>query len=296
MTARELDIIRSLVGEVSPEQLRFVECFVGHRLALFVPAVGPCFYAVTPDHTHPAYSFFLTFDDQTQIAAGGELFRSEPGKVMAVDPGAVHHETESDKPPRYIGIFVEREYFDGELSLYPTIRQQPFAFRSFAPGPELITLLKEFMKEADGRLPGRDALLDAIGIRIVHSIIRAAFSAPAGTDRIGDRLEIHRVIEHLHRHYEEKLTVADLARVAAMSEAHFSRVFRRETGHPPLDYLIRLRLQKARLLLMAGDESITEIAIRCGFATPSHFADCFQRHFGSTPSAYRKAGSLQHRA
>jgi len=289
MIAKEMNSIRSLVGEVSPEQLRFVECLVGHRLALFVPAVGPCFYAVSPDHSHPAYSFFLNFDDQTQIAANGELFHSEPGKILAVDPGALHHETMSDKPPRYIGIFVDQDYFESELCRYPDIRRQPFAFRSFSPGPELIILLKEFMREADGKLPGRDALLEAIGIRIVHSIIRAAFSIPVGTDRIGDRLEIHRVVEHLHRHYEEKLTVADLAGIAAMSSAHFSRVFRRETGHPPLDYLIRIRLQKARLLLMAGDDNITEIALKCGFATPSHFAACFQRHCGTTPSDYRKS-------
>lgn len=288
MTAEELDIIRSLVGEVSPEQLRFVECFVGRRLTLFVPAVGPCLYAVTPDHSHPAYSFFLSFDDRTEIAVNGEISSLEPGKVLAVDPDAIHHEVPSDRPPRYIGVLLGREYFEGELDRYPDIRRQPFAFRSFSPGPELIILLKEFMREADGKLPGRDALLEAIGIRIVHSIIRAAFAVPAGTDRISDRLEIHRVIEYLHHHYEEKLTVADLARIAAMSTAHFSRVFRRETGHPPLDYLIRLRLQKARLLLMAGDDNITEIALRCGFATPSHFAACFQRHCGTTPSDYRK--------
>jgi transcriptional regulator GlxA family with amidase domain len=183
---------------------------------------------------------------------------------------------------------VDRDYFESELLLYPTIQRQPFRFRSFLPGSELITLLKDFMKEADGKLPGRDALLDAIGIRIVHSLIRAAFSVSAGSDRISNRLEIHRVIEHLHNHFEEKLNVADLAQIAAMSTAHFSRVFRRETGHPPLEYLIRIRLQKARLLLMAGDDNITEIALKCGFATPSHFAACFQRQCGTTPSEYRK--------
>ena len=289
MTADDLDCIRSLVGEVSPEQLRYVECFVGRRIALFVPAVGPCLYAVTPDHSHPAYSFFLNFDDSTRIAANGEIFRSEPGKILAMDPGAVHHEMPADRPPRYIGIFVARQYFEGEMALYPAIRLRPFAFRGFSPAPELIVLLKEFMKEAEAWLPGRDVLLDAIATRIVHSLIRAAFQVPAAPDRIGERIEIHRVIEHLHCRYHEKLTVTELARIAAMSTAHFSRVFRRETGHPPLDYLIRLRLQKARLLLLAGDENITGIALGCGFATPSHFASCFLRHFGITPSEYRKS-------
>jgi AraC-like DNA-binding protein len=288
MTADELDCIRRLVGEVSAEQLRYVECFVGRRVALFVPAVGPCFYAVSPDHTHPAYSFFLNFDDRTEIAADGMIFRSVPGEVLAVEPGAVHHEIPADEPPRYIGIFVEQGYFDGELGLYPAAQRQPFAFRSFLPAPELVAILKEFMREAEARLPGRDALLDAIGARIVHSLIRAALQLPAAPDRIGDRIEIHRVIEYLHRHYAEKLAVAELARIAAMSDAHFSRVFRRETGHPPLDYLIRLRLQKARLLLLAGSDSITEIALKCGFATPSHFTACFQRQCGTTPSDFRR--------
>jgi AraC-like DNA-binding protein len=289
MTANEIERIRSLVGDVSQEQLRFVECFVGRRMALFVPAVGPCFYAVTPDHSHPAYSFILAFDDRTQMAADGRLLSTEPGKVVAVDPGAVHHEVMADSPPRYIAILVDREWFEGELGLYPAITPGPFAFRSFSPGPELITLAKEFMKEAEARLPGREALLEAIGTRIVHSLIRAAFSVHAATNRIGERMEIHRVIEHLHRHYEEKLNVAELAGIAAMSTAHFSRVFRRETGHPPLDYLIRLRIQKARLLLMAGDDNVTEIALKCGFATPSHFAACFLRNCGVTPSDYRKS-------
>ncbi len=288
MTADELDRIRSLVGEVSPEQLRYVECFVGRRMALFVPAVGPCFYAVTPDHTHPAYSFFLNFDDRTQIAANGETYRCEPGKVMAMEPGAMHHEIPADEPPRYIAIFVERGYFEGELALYPPPLPQTFAFRSFAPGPELISLLKGFMQEAEVTLPGRELLLDAIGARIVHSLIRAAIELPAVPDRIGDRIEIHRVIEHLHRHYADKVAVAELARIAAMSVAHFSRVFRHETGYPPLDYLIRLRLQKARLLLLAGSDNVTEISLKCGFATPSHFAASFQRQYGTTPTDYRK--------
>ncbi|SNB45325.1 AraC family transcriptional regulator [Geobacter sp. DSM 9736] len=288
MIAEEINCIRSLVGDVSPEQLRYVECFVGRRVALFVPAVGPCFYAVTPDHSHPAYSFVMGFDDQTKMVAGGEVRILQAGQVMAMDPDAEHQEIISDTPPRYIAIMVEREHFEEELYRYPAIPRQPFDFRSFSPGPELIILLKEFMKEADARLPGRDVLLDAIGTRIVHSIIRAAFPLPEKADRIGERIDIHRVIEHLHRHYDRKLQVADMARIAAMSTAHFSRVFRQETGHPPLEYLIRLRLQKARLLLLAGNENITAIGLRCGFATPSHFATCFQQHYATTPSEYRR--------
>jgi AraC-like DNA-binding protein len=288
MTESDMAKIRRLVGTVTREQLRFVECFVGDRVALFIPSVGPCFYAVTPDHAHPAYSFILTFDDETRMAVEGKIITSKPGLVLAVDPDAVHHELAADEPPRYIGIFIERDFFECQLRIYPGIPDEPFAFRSFPPGPELISLLKDIMNEAEAGLPGRDSLLEAIGTRIAHSLIRAAFAFPPISDRLGARLDIHRAIEYLHGHYAEKVTVAGLARFAAMSTSHLSRTFRQETGHPPLDYLIRLRLQKSRLLLRAGDDTITTIALKCGFASHSHFTACYQRHFGISPSEYQK--------
>jgi len=288
MTDETLNRIRRLVGTVTREQLRYVECFVGDRVALFIPSVGPCFYAVTPDHAHPCYSFILAFDDETRMAVEGKIITSKPGLVLAIDPDAVHHELAADEPPRYIGIFIERDFFERQLFIYPGIPDEPFAFRCFSPGPELISLLKDFMNEAEAGLPGWDTVLEAIGTRIAHSLIRAAFAFPLIPDRQGARLEIHRAIEYLHGHYAEKVTVAGLARIAAMSTSHFSRTFRLETGHPPLDYLIRLRLQKARLLLRAGDDTITTIALKCGFASHSHFTACYQRQFGTSPSEYQK--------
>jgi hypothetical protein len=55
----DLDTIRRLVGVVTKEQLRYVDCFVSEEIALFMPMGGPCFYALTPEHTHPAYMFIL---------------------------------------------------------------------------------------------------------------------------------------------------------------------------------------------------------------------------------------------
>jgi AraC-like DNA-binding protein len=289
MKLKELAAIRNLVGEVTAEQLRYVDCFVGGGLGLFIPTVGPCFYAVTPDHSHPAYSFALAFDACTRVVAGGETFPSQPGRIMAFDPGAIHHEAVADEPPHYIVIFVERPLFEVELARYPVLTPTPFNFRTFSPGRELTGLLKEFMNEAEARLPGRDPLLTAIGIRIVHSLIRAAFTIASPPDRIGSRIEIHRTIQHIQTHSGEKLTVESLAAIAGISPSHFSRVFRRETGRTPLTFLNRVRLDQARKLLRAGERSISTVALTCGFATPSHFCAAFRRAFGQSPSEFVKS-------
>lgn len=288
MTTEELAAIRTLVGEVTTEQLRYVDCFVGGGLGVFIPTVGPCFYAVTPDHSHPAYSFVLAFDANTRLVAGSATLAAPAGRVMAIDPGAIHHEALADEPPRYIAIFVERLLFEGEFARYPVLTPTPFNFRSFSPNRDLTGLLKEFMNEAETRLPGRDTLLASIGLRIIHSLIRAALDVASPPDRIGSRVEIHRTIQHIQTHAGDKLTVENLAAIAGISPSHFSRLFRRETGRTPLAFLNRVRLEQARKLLRAGERSIGTVALTCGFATPSHFCAAFRRAYGQSPSDFLK--------
>lgn len=287
-SAAELAVITRLVGEATPEQLRHVECFVAEPVSLFVPAVGPCHYALSRNHTHPGYSFCLAFDRNTGLVAEGRTSYSEPGTVMAMEPNAPHHELARDDPPRYVAIVIDRGHFEQQLAGYGAFPPETFRFRTFVPEAELLGLLRNFMNEYEAELPGREALLAALGLRISHSLIRAALGVRVRPSAGGARLEIHRAIQYLHDHFAERLTVADLARVAGLSPPHFSRLFRRETGHSPLDYLIRIRIQRSRLLLRAGDDSITEVAYKCGFATPSHFSDCFRKQCGLAPSEYLK--------
>jgi AraC-like DNA-binding protein len=288
LSAKELAIIRRLVGEATPEQLQLVECFVAEPVSLFVPAVGPCGYALSRDHSHPGYSFILAFDRNTEVVTSGRSYGSEPGMVMAMTPGAPHHELIRDDPPRYVAIMIERRHFETELARYQVENFSACNFRPFAPEGELLALLRGFMNEYEAGLPGSEVLLTAMGLRITHSLIRAALDINARPTAAGARLEILRAIQYLKDHFAERLTVADLARVAGISTSHFSRLFRGETGYAPLDYLIRLRIRRSRLLLRGGSDSVTSIALKCGFATPSHFADSFRKQCGISPSDYLK--------
>ena len=63
--------------------------------------------------------------------------------------------------------------------------------------------------------------------------------------------------------------------------------WRRETGRTPRGYLRRLRLERAKLLLAADDRPVTDVALECGFCSPSHLATSFALAFGLPPSHYR---------
>ncbi len=109
--------IRELVGNLSKEQLRNVDCFIGEDVGLFLPVGGACFYALTPRHTHPSYLFVLPFDDRTAIRIGGDEIVVKPEKLFALSPGIEHQEVPSEGPPRYIAVFIIKEFFNEQLRI-----------------------------------------------------------------------------------------------------------------------------------------------------------------------------------
>jgi AraC-like DNA-binding protein len=285
----QLDRIRRLVGPVTREQLRLVDCFVGASVALFVPAAGQCGYAISPAHRHPGYSFVVNFDDRGSFSVAGRRIAAAPGMVSAISPEVPHEEQPAEEVARYIAVLVAPELFERACRCYAQPVRSPLLGHCFPASPDLILALKEFMQECDHRLPGADEVLEALGVRITHLLVRGLIGVAGGSERVEQRSGIDRAIHHMHTHYAEKLTAAGLADLAALSLSHFARVFKQETGRPPLEYLLELRLGKARQLLRGGDLPVTEIALRCGFGTSSHFAATFRRRLGTTPRRYRTA-------
>ena len=89
--------------------------------------------------------------------------------------------------------------------------------------------------------------------------------------------------------YAEPLDVATLARAARLSQAHFSREFRRVFGESPHQYLLTRRLERAAALLRSTDRSVADICITVGLHSVGSFTTSFRRAFGQSPTQYRAA-------
>ncbi|QGG97173.1 helix-turn-helix domain-containing protein [Actinomarinicola tropica] len=89
------------------------------------------------------------------------------------------------------------------------------------------------------------------------------------------------------RRYAEPLTVRDMAAVAGLSLAHFSREFRQAFGEPPHRYLLTRRLERAAALLRDTDRTVTDICFMVGLTSVGSFTTSFRRVHGLTPTAYR---------
>lgn len=83
-------------------------------------------------------------------------------------------------------------------------------------------------------------------------------------------------------------SLAAIAEACGLSVSHFSRSFRQATGLAPHAWLLQARVQRATTLLRRRDETLTSIALACGFADHSHFTKVFTRHIGVSPNAWRR--------
>lgn len=96
------------------------------------------------------------------------------------------------------------------------------------------------------------------------------------------------VIRRMEENIEEPVGPVTLAWEAGMSTRQLERLFRRYLNRSPKRYYMELRLQQARRLLLQTDMSVINVALACGFTSPSHFSKCYRSHFGRTP--YRERG------
>lgn len=104
-----------------------------------------------------------------------------------------------------------------------------------------------------------------------------------------NRRHLLRAKDLVDARYREPLDVAALARAAHLSEAHFSREFRRAFGESPHQYLLTRRLERAAELLRQTDRSIPEICFAVGLRSVGSFTTSFGKAFGVSPAAYRDA-------
>lgn len=95
-------------------------------------------------------------------------------------------------------------------------------------------------------------------------------------------------LAYIERHFQEEMTVAELADLTHYSERQFLRLFKEATGYRPMQYITRLRIHTACRLLCETELPVTEIAERCGYTDSSYFARVFQHKCGISPKAYRK--------
>lgn len=148
-------------------------------------------------------------------------------------------------------------------------------------------LLKLISKDHD------QELTNWVADQMIYNSMRTEHDEPRLSipTRIGVRHpKLSKVIQMMEKNIEEPILPSTLASDVGMSTRQLERLFRRYLDRSPKRYYMELRLQKARNLLMQTDMSVINVALACGFASPSHFSKCYRAQYETTP--YRERGAV----
>ena len=188
----------------------------------------------------------------------------------------IHWENQDSFAEEFLEVELTKTVFVCDGNSYTT-----------AGGTSSIDLLLKIIADEHG-----EELANAVADQMIYSSIRTdqdtqRLSVPT---RIGVRHpKLSKVIQMMEINIEEPISPSILAKDVGMSTRQLERLFRRYLDRSPKRYYMELRLQKARNLLMQTDMSVINVALACGFASPSHFSKCYRAHYDTTP--YRERGS-----
>jgi AraC-like DNA-binding protein len=128
---------------------------------------------------------------------------------------------------------------------------------------------------------------------IIPNLTFCKYQPDVFTSMLGITEEIHmkyvsETIDYINENYSKDISLNEITKQAYLSKFHFSRIFKKHTSYSPYQYLIIVRLNHSRQLLLNNNYSIKEVADMCGFKRLDYFSAMFKRKFKYSPSTYRE--------
>ena len=216
----------------------------------------------------------------------------EQNKLLPVNPEQFHGNTERSEGCRFLAFVIWEDFLSQIAHSMGGKGEIHFQNENLQISSDLQNLIRLFIEEASNRQAGYEFVLESLCAQITVNLLRRAktnLPASAGKRNYAEKENINRVIIFLNEQYNSDFSLEDVARLANLSPYHFIRVFKAQTGKTPYEYLLEIKLAKARELLRFSNHTITEVCCRCGFKNPGHFSVVFKRKVGVSPSEYRGA-------
>jgi AraC-like DNA-binding protein len=253
-------------------------------------------------HYHPEFELTLTLNSRGQRYVGDSIADYDDGDLVLLGPNLPHtwcsleRLREAEPHVALVMWFTE----DWAAGITETLAEmQPVAAMLARAGRGIVfsRAAAERVRQIIEAIPSREAA-DRL-LRLMEVLTRLAgdadwqWIAGPGADRqkVGspDQPRISRVLDHIHAHYRERISIETLADVAALSASGFHRLFRRHTKLTVGDYVAELRIGQACALLVNTRRPIAHIADEVGYANLANFNRQFRAVKGMTPRRFRQS-------
>jgi AraC family transcriptional regulator len=224
-------------------------------------------------HENPYFTFLL----QGNMTEGNkkEIYDCAAGTLLYHHWQDSHYNTKPDVFTRGFHIEISADWFE-KFQLSKDKTEGSFNIKN----PAVKLLMYRIFKETKSIDNCFEISTDQILLDIFHEI------AGLKTSREKNPLWVKQIDEILHETFMEKLNLSDLAKIVNIHPIHLSRDFKKYFHCTLGEYLRKLKVENS-LKILNEFESLSEVALECGFSDQSHFIRCFKENIGITPLKYR---------
>jgi len=267
-----------------------VNTFVNQDLCIITPKSNMDF-PKKDFHVHDSYEFLIPYSTMPYVDVDNKCFSIYKDYIFPINTGQAHGPHDRMLNQYFISLQVDNDSLnETAYSIYNKFNVR-FNQNNFPLSNELKKLIELFIEEYRSIQPGRNLVLKDLSTQILSLLLKQipnsmSFIAPSNYNTA--KKNLNKVIEYLRDQYDANYSLEEAAQIAHLSPYHFIRTFKAFTGKSPYEYLILVKLNKAKELLSSNKSSITEICFKCGFNNLSNFINCFKKKVGVSPSEYRK--------
>lgn len=247
-------------------------------------------------HTHEGFEFLYLSRGLATWRAGGEESTQQMSDLYVAFPGEKHGTGPAVNPENHhlwVGLRLDALGRNAR-ALAATLRARRVRLLTSCPEvePVLRGLVAQVVAHHPRRLQAVTAYIELFVTLVGQRLAAGREPSPAAT-ALPYSFPVQRAIAFMAQNLDRRLPLRDLAAMAtARSVPHFCAQFRREVGVSPAAHHLQLRLAAARLALRQPETDITKAALQHGFSSSQHFSTLFRRHYGLTPSAWRRGDKI----
>jgi AraC-like DNA-binding protein len=236
-------------------------------------------------HWHEAVEILYIVKGSISVISGHKWFTAEKGNILIVNSNNIHYIRGNAE--YYCLIMGEKLCCNLGFGAIDNV-----VFRELISDIKIANSIIEIETELKDKKAHYKTAVKARLADIMIILLRDyALSKSLLSDNVQSAKTdmVKKAIKYIKEHYSERISTKDVARQAGVSEAHFCRIFKANTGFSVISYINLLRCYHARSLFLKGTHNVGEAAISCGFENISYFTKTYKKHIGSLPSADKAA-------
>ena len=235
-----------------------------------------------PSHWHEHTELHYVFHGSCRLKYGEEYHELSAGDCAIINGNELHQG--KGGLCGYIVLLISPEFFEHNHVIFKKVVRDPYV-------GELIEKIRDTYNQ-DCTSPQLLEIKGLTYLLVAHLIRNYTVKSLGETTyhKYYDKLDkINGVIRFINENYDKQLTTRMLSDMVHLSEGYFCQVFREITGNTSMEYINRVRMDKAEKMLKTTEMTVTEVAFCCGFEDANYFSRTFKRIKGNSPQAMRQS-------